>query len=167
MFLSKLAGALAELYPDPLDVRRLAADADLPVGRIDFTGPALQVWFATLEEGQKQGRLTDMLDIAMSEYPGNAMLYDAAWTYVRDLKSFGRIESENDVATDRELERTIYELSAEMKSIGRRLDRLERHELPSGSGVPNGNAKLIVIMLTVIAVGLFVGLYLLANGGMT
>ena len=46
---------LCELYPHEDQARKIAHDAGLDVGKIDFTGGAELIWFRVLEEAQKHG----------------------------------------------------------------------------------------------------------------
>lgn len=70
----ELRGVLASLYTDGRDAVRLAGDAGIDRGRIDFSGPMQIVWFNVLEEATKSGRLGALVSAARVEYPQNPAL---------------------------------------------------------------------------------------------
>ena len=61
--------ALARLYPDVRNARRVARDAGLDVGRIDFAGSAADVWFYVIGEAEKARRVDALLAVVRDEYP--------------------------------------------------------------------------------------------------
>jgi Effector-associated domain 1 len=65
---------LAELYPTPVDVARVLADAGIARARVDFTGSVQNVWFNALEEAARSGRLDALLAVAAQEYPRHPAL---------------------------------------------------------------------------------------------
>lgn len=69
-----LRRALVNLYPDRRSIRRVLADANLPIERIDLEGPAESAWFGGIEEAERSGRTLDLLQVALRDYPANAEL---------------------------------------------------------------------------------------------
>ncbi len=70
----ELRAVLASLYSDARDAIRLAHDAGIARGRIDFTGSMQAVWFDVLEEAAKSGRLGELVAAARVEYPQHPAL---------------------------------------------------------------------------------------------
>lgn len=66
--------ALSSLYGRVDDAMRLAADANMPRARIDFTGSAQTVWLRVLDEAAKGGHLVALMRAAREEYPQNPEL---------------------------------------------------------------------------------------------
>jgi hypothetical protein len=79
--LTQLRDALAKLYPDPPDWRRIAASAELPTSRIVLQGNAVNVWHAILEEADKQGQVEAVIRVGLGEYPNHEVLQAAARAY--------------------------------------------------------------------------------------
>jgi hypothetical protein len=66
-----LRDVLSYLYDEVSAVRRIVVEAHLDPRRIDFSGPVLEVWGRVLAEVRKQGRMDDLVGVALQEYPGN------------------------------------------------------------------------------------------------
>ena len=64
-----LRATLVRLYPDARNARRVARDAGLDVGRIDFAGGAADVWFYVIGEAEKARRVDALLAVVRDEYP--------------------------------------------------------------------------------------------------
>lgn len=69
--LRMLRKALAETYPHVADARRMAADAGLPVARIDFNGSSEGVWGEVLEEAKRHQKIFRLVQLAQEAYPSN------------------------------------------------------------------------------------------------
>lgn len=67
----QLRTILAQLYPTPADMARVAHDAGVPLERVARGGSALNDWDALLREAAKQQGVAQLLDVAAQEYPGN------------------------------------------------------------------------------------------------
>lgn len=81
--LQPLRDALADLYPDEANARRIVADAQLPSNKIDFRGNSLTMWFAILVEAQKhQDDIKRLLDVVDKEYHDNGAFAAAHQTYL-------------------------------------------------------------------------------------
>lgn len=70
----KLRGALSGLIQDIKIARLMASDAGLPLHVIDFQGAAETVWSGIIDEAERQGRLSDLLELARERCPGSATL---------------------------------------------------------------------------------------------
>jgi hypothetical protein len=79
--LAALRDALADLYTDPRNARRLVDDAGLKRRAIDFSGSAASLWHSVLIEAIACGRVDELVGRALDEYPDNAGLRDAADSY--------------------------------------------------------------------------------------
>ena len=93
-WLSTLNDALADLYPDKADARRVAANAGVKTGMIDFEGGSLVRWFNILSHverahGDKPGyppRALAILEQALKDYhesPAQQKWYEA-YTPIRE-----------------------------------------------------------------------------------
>ena len=69
--LPMLRKAFAETYPHIADARRMAADAGLPVARIDFNGSSEGVWGEVLEEAKRHQKIFRLVQLAQEAYPSN------------------------------------------------------------------------------------------------
>jgi hypothetical protein len=64
-----VADRLSVLYPDELSLRRLLGLAHVDAARIPFDGRSANMsWFAALE-ASRQGRLSEVVSVALEEYP--------------------------------------------------------------------------------------------------
>jgi len=79
--LNQLRDALAELYPDVADARRVAASALLPLSGISLQGQARTIWQSILEEAVKQDCVKGLIAAAMTEYGQNPALVAAVAAY--------------------------------------------------------------------------------------
>lgn len=140
--LTRLRDALAELYPDATDARRVATDVLLSTNRIELTGKAVNVWQSILEEAEKQGKVRDVVALASREYPQCASLQAALADYVipamsgapqlyRDdavarLSDFKRLLSESWYVFD--------EQSKRIRQLHARLKRRLKSQVPDDVG---------------------------------
>jgi hypothetical protein len=76
-----LRDVLATLYGDESSARRVAAQAELEVGRIAFDPRALECWHAILGEAAHGGQVGALIKVALMEYAGNAALHRAVLHY--------------------------------------------------------------------------------------
>lgn len=81
--LNQLRDALADLYPDGEDARRLAATATLAVSHIVLQGKAINIWQSIVEEAEKAQQVEALIAAATSEYPQNEALRAAVQAYRR------------------------------------------------------------------------------------
>ena len=63
------AERLAWLYPDEGSVRRVLALARVDARRITVSGHAANTWWAACVEAAHQGRLRELVEVALEEYP--------------------------------------------------------------------------------------------------
>ena len=66
---SLAAERLAWLYPDEGSVRRVLALARVDARRITVSGHAANTWWAACVEAAHQGRLRELVEVALAEYP--------------------------------------------------------------------------------------------------
>jgi hypothetical protein len=64
-----VAERLAALYPDEPSVRRVLALARVDARRVTVSGHASNTWWAACVEAAHQGRLRDLVEVALEEYP--------------------------------------------------------------------------------------------------
>jgi len=83
--LNQLRDALAELYPDVADVRRVAGSASLSISAIVFHGTGRNIWQSVMEEAVKQDRIDDLIAMAVAEYPRNRGLLASVRTYRQNI----------------------------------------------------------------------------------
>jgi S1-C subfamily serine protease len=73
--LANLRDILANLYPLQTDARRVVSDAGLAPAKVAFETKAINNWFAILQEAAKhEGKVEDILVVALAEYPDNQAL---------------------------------------------------------------------------------------------
>lgn len=75
----KLAEVLAELYSDDESARRIARTAGVDLTRVAFNAKAANTWSSLLNEADSQGKLAEVVRLAMQEYPSHQPLFDAMW----------------------------------------------------------------------------------------
>ena len=141
MSLRSLRNALSNLYSDPDDALRIGTDADLDIRRIDYSGSAYEFWQATLAEAEKSGRLLDLINVAVGEYPEHSDLLLAAATYVQDV-AYG--------------ERSIMPNMSFNGRIDRHDDRLDDHDQRLTRIETAGTIISIVVVLLLLAIGVYV-----------
>jgi len=78
-----LRDALAQLYQDKADIRRVVADAGLNVARIDFEGSAVNSWDEVLREAEKHHQVEGVLQMVAMEYPDNRPFRAVYETYLQ------------------------------------------------------------------------------------
>lgn len=76
-----LRDALANLYPNEVDGRRVADEAGLAITRIAFSAQAVQNWTNILTYAVNQESLSDVVRIAQGEYGKNQALANAWSAY--------------------------------------------------------------------------------------
>ncbi len=64
-----VAERLTDLYPDEGSVRRVLALARVDARRIAVSGHAANTWWAACVEAAHQGRLRELVEVALEEYP--------------------------------------------------------------------------------------------------
>ncbi len=77
----QLRKILAELYPDIADIRRVAEDAGLNIGRIAFDTKAINSWHAILSEAKRTNKVGVLFDVVLEEYEANPKLCQAIDAY--------------------------------------------------------------------------------------
>lgn len=65
---------MAELFPDQVSSVRIMRTAGIHAERIDVEQPARSRWFQIVDEASKDGKLPVLLEVAVSEYPGQTDL---------------------------------------------------------------------------------------------
>lgn len=66
---------LARLYPLPADVRRVAEAAGLNLALVLLEGTGANLWHGVLREAVLQGRLRDVVEVALGDYPTHSGLH--------------------------------------------------------------------------------------------
>ena len=75
--LTKLRNILAQLCPREEDSRVWSQEALLNIALICFSSAADTNWHNILEEARKEGKIVNVIDVALSEYKGSRELVDA------------------------------------------------------------------------------------------
>jgi hypothetical protein len=68
---------LARLYPSEDDARRVVDLAGIPLAFVKFTGNAVVMWFAIIQEAAKRKRVGSLIDVALTDYSDDADLVAA------------------------------------------------------------------------------------------
>jgi hypothetical protein len=71
---------LAAYYEDEARARRVAFDANLKSDNIDFSGPAIDMWHAILQEAEKADKTAKLFKVVQSEYSTLKNVCDAYQT---------------------------------------------------------------------------------------
>jgi hypothetical protein len=79
--LRELRTVLVRLYSDVDHIRRVTDDAQIDPAKIKQAPEALMAWHWVLLEAHKQGRIQDLLDVVLGEYPKDEQLAAAARPY--------------------------------------------------------------------------------------
>ncbi len=72
--LSRMREALADLYDDPRSARRVVDDAGLDAARIERADRVVNFWHSILREAERQGKMDELLALAIKEYPARTDL---------------------------------------------------------------------------------------------
>ena len=64
-----VAGRVEAFYPDELSLRRVLALAKVESARIPFDGRASNMAFFATVEAARQGRLSELVEVMLEEYP--------------------------------------------------------------------------------------------------
>lgn len=88
---TQLRNALASLYDDQADARRVAQEAGINLNRINWDTNAVIFWQALLEESEKDSKTNAIVHIAQDEYPQNEELRAAAAAFTN--RSHGQKDS--------------------------------------------------------------------------
>src|ERR1700727_1029408 len=75
--LTRLNSILANLYPTVGDSRRIVADAGLRAALIEFDNKAIVNWFNILQHAKVQGKVCEILKLAVEDYPNDESLLKA------------------------------------------------------------------------------------------
>ena len=76
--LAKLVPPLAQYYPSKEDWRRVVSDAGMNTSNVEFDGTASTFWFALVMAAEPQGRVKDLIRVALEEHPEDDVLRQAA-----------------------------------------------------------------------------------------
>ena len=79
--LAAIRDILADLYQTEARARRVAFDAGLNLGQIEFNESAKIFWHAILQEARKSDAISNVLRVAQGEYPNNKALLAACDNY--------------------------------------------------------------------------------------
>lgn len=79
--------ALADLYPDITDVRRIMAQVGIEDERIVLGKSSLNDWSGIIAEAEKQRKLWELLLLATREYPANEKLRSGIEDYLSRHKN--------------------------------------------------------------------------------
>jgi hypothetical protein len=93
LIFAALRDALANLYPEQMDARRVVDDAGVDPRQIAFSGRAITNWHNTLAEAIRQQRLDALLKVVRTEYEGNKQLATAYIGYSRLIDEGGQLEA--------------------------------------------------------------------------
>lgn len=77
-----LHNILSELYTDEHSIRRVTSDAGLSQSLVSWNFDIPNNWRAILEEAQKQGKVSSIINTALQEYPNNRDLKNISETYL-------------------------------------------------------------------------------------
>ena len=80
---TRLRDVLAEIYWDVENAKRLARDAQLDVTLINFSGSSKNFCKSIIDVAEKNGKLSDLIQQARKEYPGNEKLSNLAVIFAR------------------------------------------------------------------------------------
>ena len=75
--MAALSSVLADLYSDPESIRRLAAEAEIDIARVNLSQPAINAWAAVVREAERESRMAALAAIVIREYPAYAPLQAA------------------------------------------------------------------------------------------
>src|SRR5688500_3789911 len=65
----QLHKVLAELFPSGSEARRIAKEAQLKTGHIDFSGSSVLVWDSVVEQALKEAGLGRLMAVVVGEAP--------------------------------------------------------------------------------------------------
>lgn len=77
--LATLVKVMVELYPDDGSIRRIAREVNLNITRMEG-GSTYNLWSEVLNEAHNQDKLSDVIAVAVGEYPNHKPLADAVHT---------------------------------------------------------------------------------------
>lgn len=103
--ITQLRDILVKLYSLPADIARIADDAGLPTGQIQWQGSVVNVWHTLLQEAAKNEQIPDLLKVVQTQYDRNRELAVIVTAYqtlsTSDMQKFDTIllheESEKNV----------------------------------------------------------------------
>lgn len=120
-----LRDALASLYTRDADARRVARDAGLDETHIAFDPAAINTWSALVTEAQNQGRIENVLAVALREYPNNARLRDAVEAYRESMADPAVLPAPLSSASRRHLETQRNEQQQRYATLTKRITALD------------------------------------------
>lgn len=124
--MQSLRYALCSLYGDISSIKRVAEDAGLNVGEVDFSGSSSNVWSAVLLQAEKESRMPVLLGVTLRDFPSNKGLLNAI-IELSQPESPGYVFEEGGVDVDAKerieaLERKMYELHAALSRLEAKLE---------------------------------------------
>jgi hypothetical protein len=72
--LTELRNVLMALYDSVSDARRVAQEALLNTAHVDLSGKAINFWQSILEEANKQHLVSEVIEVARTQFPNNTGL---------------------------------------------------------------------------------------------
>lgn len=82
---TRLRDLLATLYSDGADAKRLALEAQLDIFQINFNNKLVNVWTEIINLARENGKLSDLIQRARKEYPGNEQLSRLAAIFAQTI----------------------------------------------------------------------------------
>lgn len=130
-----LSNVLAELYRDKESAERVATQAGVDVARVAFSTKASDTWSSLLDEASHQGRLMEVVRVALGEYPKHKPLSDALLAYsMPPIKTDGFMNptysyvppaaNESEAMVVAKLTVQLEHLTAEVKRVSDGLDHI-------------------------------------------
>jgi S1-C subfamily serine protease len=83
---TNLRDVLSGLYFTNQEIARIAEQARLNRGLLDFNGNLLTVWWGVVRQAKLQGKRDGLIQVALSEYPDNPVLQQAARGRLSDVR---------------------------------------------------------------------------------
>lgn len=68
---------LADLYPVTDETRRIVSSAGLSPAQIPFRPKAIDTWYEILTAAKTRGKLSELIQVALKDYPDNSVLIQA------------------------------------------------------------------------------------------
>lgn len=97
--LTRLADALAEVYPDQITARTMAVTAGLDAAHIPFGPTTFTTWVAILQQAEREGCTEDLVQRALAQYASYAPLVQAGGDFTAWVAA-GRPDSDLPTGVD-------------------------------------------------------------------
>jgi V8-like Glu-specific endopeptidase len=91
---SRAIRTLAELYPDITSVDRLLGSAGIPIGNVGRTDRPLDLWHNVITETDHRSQTSDLLKVAVLDYPRNPTLHEWLGTLLDSSGGFSSVAND-------------------------------------------------------------------------